>query len=202
MKIEKMKKRLLKVLSSVKKAPDRKHYLEFITAALSIPVLLTVILVNINNLNASKKEVTPTPVITSEPREIIIREGSSSNIPLEKAPSVTSEICKKEVGPISISSPKEGSTVSDNPVNFIIKHNDDYCTSVFSYRINNGSWSEYSSNTPSIYNLPNGAVKFQLRAQSTVSSDQDSLELNFNYAGSAVSVSPTQAVTPTPTTTQ
>lgn len=196
-----MKRKLQKVLASVKKAPDRKHYLEFITAALSIPVLLTVILVNINNLNASKKEATPTPVVTTtQPREIIIREGGNSVV--EKPTSTPSEVCKKEVGPISITSPKEGSTVTDNPVNFIIKHNDDYCTSVWSYRINNGSWSEYSANTPSVYNLPNGAVRFQLRAQSTVSNDQDSLELNFTYAGSPVTVTPTQTVTPTPTTTQ
>lgn len=196
-----MKKKLGKVLNSVKKAPDRKHYLEFITAALSIPVLLTVILVNINNLNATKKEPTPTPVITSEPREIIIREGGSS--PVEKNPTATpTELCKKEIGPISITSPKEGSTVTDNPVNFVIKHNDDYCTSVWSYRINNGSWSEYSSSAPSIYNMPNGPVKFQLRVQSTVSNDTDSLELNFTYSGSPVTVTPTQTGTPTPTTTQ
>lgn len=202
MKFEVMKKKFYKVLASVKKAPDRKHYLEFITAALSIPVLLTVILVNINNLNATKKDAAPLPIVTTtQPREIIIREGGNSAAP-NNPTSTPSEICKKEVGPISITSPKEGATVTDNPVNFIIKHNEDYCTSVWSYRINNGTWSEYSANTPSIYNLPNGAVKFQLRAQSTVSSDQDSLELNFTYAGSPVTVTPTPTVTPTSTVIQ
>lgn len=197
MNIDTMKKKILKVLESVKKAPDRKHYLEFVTAALSIPVLLTVILVNINNLNATKKESAPTPAVTTQPREIIIREGN--NQPIEKSvTAIPSEVCKKEVGPISISSPKEGATVTENPVNFIIKHNDDYCTSVWSYRINNGSWSEYSSSSPSIYNMPNGPVKFQLRVQSTVSSDTDALELNFTYQGGAPT--PTQIVTPVPET--
>ncbi|MBP7832832.1 MAG: hypothetical protein KA035_03615 [Candidatus Levybacteria bacterium] len=200
------KKKLSKFLNSIKKAPDRKHYLEFVTAALSIPVLLTVILVNINNLNASKATPEATPAPSTPPREIIIREntGSSNNTnvqPTVIAPTNT-EICKKEVGPIAITSPKEGSTVTDNPVNFVIKHDEAYCSVVWSYRINNGSWSEYSSNAPSIYNMPNGNVRFQLRVQSTVSNDTDSIELNFNYQGGSSVNTPaptsTPSLTPTP----
>jgi hypothetical protein len=166
---------------SLKKARPRKHYIEFITAALSIPVLLTVILINLNNLNNSNKQ---SPQPASSP--IIIKEGSNnSNVPSP----AKSEVCKKEIGPISISYPKEGATITDNPVNFIIKYTDQsYCSVVWSYRINGGQWSEYSSNSPSIYNMPNGNVKFELRVQSTVSQDTDSLERNFNYQGSLVSI--------------
>lgn len=185
---------------SVKKAAPRKHYLEFITAALSIPVLLTVILVNWNSLQNSKKEeaqAQPSPA-----HEIIIREGSGSSNPTP----TKSEVCKREIGPISISYPKENSTVSENPVNFIIKYDStEYCSVVWSYRINGGVWSEYSSNSPSIYNLPNGNVKFELRVQSTVSQDADTLEKNFNYQGGSVSTptpTPTPTLSPTPTNTQ
>ncbi len=189
------KRKLHKFLGSVKNAPDRKHYLEFVTAALSIPVLLTVILVNLNNLNASKA-IAPIPAPTTAP-QIIIREGGSN----QSQPTPTSpELCQKEVGPVIITSPKEGATVTDNPVNFVIKHDARYCSVVWSYRVNNGSWSEYSSNSPSIFNMPNGNVRFQLRVQSTVSQDTDNIELNFNYQGGPTST-PTPTMQPTPTTT-
>lgn len=193
-----MKRKISKFFNSLKKAPERKHYLEFVTAALSIPVLLTVILVNVNNLNGEKKDATVTPPPSVAPREIIIREGSNSNSTEKIVP--TNDVCKKDIGPISISYPKEGATLNDNPVNFIIKHDSAYCTVVWSYRVNGGSWSEYSSNAPSIYNLPNGPIKFELRVQSTVSSDQDSLERNFIYQGSSVAT-PTTTTAPTPTAT-
>lgn len=199
--VDSTKKRLSKIINSVKKAPDRKHYLEFVTAALSIPVLLTVILVNLNNLNAGKAKEAPSVAPTQQPREIIIREGGSNNSQPTIVLPTNSEICKKEVGPITISSPKEGATVTDNPVNFVIKHDDRYCSVVWSYRINNGSWSEYSSNAPSIYNMPNGNVRFQLRVQSTVSTDTDSIELNFNYQGGQPVSTPTTTPSVTPTTT-
>lgn len=180
---------------SFKKARPRKHYLEFITAALSIPVLLTVILVNWNSLQNAKKEE-----VKKEPTPIIIKEEVRNNdlSPTKK------DVCMKEIGPISINYPKEGATLTENPVNFIIKYDDnEYCSVVWSYRINNGSWSEYSSNSPAIYNLPNGDVKFELRVQSTVSQDTDVLERSFKYEGQAVATpTPTSSPTPTPTITQ
>lgn len=188
-------KNIVKEISkSVKKAAPRKHYLEFITAALSIPVLLTVILVNWNILQNSKKDDTQTQ--PSPAREIIIREGSDSTSPTPTKP----EVCKKEIGPISISYPKENSTVTENPVNFIIKYDStEYCSVVWSYRINSGVWSEYSSNSPSIYNMPNGNIKFDLRVQSTVSQDTDQLERNFIYQGGADTPTPSPTLSPTPT---
>ncbi len=196
------KKKLSKFLNSVKKVPERKHYLEFVTAALSIPVLLTVILVNINNLNSSKRSPELTPAPSTPPREIIIRENTGiPNVQPTTVTPTSTELCIKEVGPISIVSPREGETVTDNPVNFVIRHDNKYCAVVWSYRINNGSWSEYSSNAPSIYNMPNGNVRFQLRVQSTVSTDTDSIELSFTYQGGGVVSTPTTTLTPVPTVT-
>lgn len=195
-----MKQKLSKLGLLLKKVPDRKHYIEFITAILSIPVLLTVILVNMNNLSAQNKKTassSPTPV-----KEVIIHE-TVKDTPL-KAPQIspTSSACKKEIGPISISYPAEGAIVSDNPVNFIIRYEDkNYCAVVWSYRINNSSWSEYSSNSPSVYNIPNGTVRFELRIQSTVSSDQAMFQRTFTYQNSA-SPTPTPSLTQTPTPTQ
>ena len=101
-------------------------------------------------------------------------------------------MCKREIGPVVIASPNEGDVVLNNPVNFIIKYEDEsFCSVVWSYRINGGSWSEFGSNAPTVYNLPRGSVKFELRVQSTVSGDQEQIERNFSYRGVQVSPSPT-----------
>lgn len=189
-----MKRKITKFFHSIRKIPDRKHYVEFITATLSIPVLLTVILVNLSNLQNEKKNEEPTP--TQPVREVIIREGNSAQ-PITKP--TDSEICKKEIGPISISYPREGATISENPVNFIIRYEDkSYCSVVWSYRINNGTWSEFSSNSPTVYNMPNGDITFELRVQSTVTEEQELLERTFKYTGSSVSSTPIPTG-PTPT---
>lgn len=193
-------KKITSAFKSLNKLPERKHYVEFITAALSIPVLITVILVNLNNLkgNSKNQPITPTPAQTT--KEVIIHDQPitvKDVIPTQATTSAKQEVCKKEVGPISIEYPKEGATITDNPVNIIIKYTDDsYCSVVWSYRINGGSWSEYSSNAPSIYNMPNGNVTFDLRVQSTASQDQDQLERKFIYNGSTQS-----SPSPTPTIT-
>lgn len=183
-----MKRKISKFFKFLQKGIERKHYLEFITAALSIPVLLTVLILNLNNLNHQKNNTAPTP--TPQTNEIIIHDSSAP-----KPTDIPS--CKKVVGPVLISNPKEGATITDNPVNFIISYSDQsFCSVVWSYRINNGTWSEYSSNSPSIYNMPNGQIKFDLRIQSTVSQDQQMLTRNFNYQGSLVSPTTSPAITP------
>jgi hypothetical protein len=151
-----------------------KNHLDFLTALLSIPVLLSVIILNYNNLRKPGDVPTPTPV----QRPVIVLPTGNTN----PTPSAS---CKKDIGPISISSPQEGETVNDNPVCFTIRYDDaNYCSVVWSYRVNNGSWSAFTSNNPCIYNLPNGNVKFDLRVQSTVSQKEASLTRNFVYKNS------------------
>ena len=156
----------------------RKHHVEYITALLSVPVLISVIALNFINLQNNNKKNEPSPQ-TANQKPIIIEVSGNE----EKAPIPTdSPVCKKEVGPIDIPSPKENETVDGNPVCVIIDYpNQDYCSVVWSYRINNGNWSEYNSNSPCLYNLPPGEVKFELRVQSTASQDEEQLERNFIY---------------------
>lgn len=190
-----MRRKIVKLLRSIQKAPERKHYLEFITAALSIPVLLTVILLNLNNLNSQKKDSPAIP--TPQTKEIIIRDNSGD----KNTPKPTdTPTCKKGVGTVTISYPKEGAAITDNPVNFIILHDEAYCSVVWSYRIQGGTWSEYSSNSPSVYNMASGQTMFELRVQSTVSQDQQMFTRNFNYQGAVTTATPTSAaiITPTP----
>src|SRR3990167_1481464 len=172
---------------------NKKPLVELIVALLTIPVLVTVILLNFTNLNGKNNDST-----NSGSTPVVIEKDANSNGDVSEAPgnnptvvTPNPEICKDQVGPVSIASPGEGTTASDNPANFIIKYQDSaYCSVVWSYRINNGTWSEFGSNSPAVYNLPSGPVKFELRVQSTVSNDQELLTRNFIYENPQASPSP------------
>ena len=171
----------------------KKHHVEYITGILSVPVLLTAIALNILNLQGNAKKVpVPTPV---NEKPIIVQVTGSDN--KQTAQPTNTPACKKEVGPINITSPKENETVNSQPVCFTIKYdNENYCSVVWSYRINGSTWSDYNSNSPCLYSLPNGNVKFELRVQSTVSQDEETIERNFIYNGAAATPLPTTSPTP------
>ena len=161
----------------------RKNHLDFITALLSIPVLLSVIILNYSNLHPKTANVTPTP---SE-KIIVVPQNNTGS------PAPTSSTCVKGVGPVEISYPKENQVVDDNPVCISIKYDDSkYCSVVWSYRVNNGSWSDYNSNNPCIYNLPSGNTRIDLRVQSTVNQSTQTLTRNFVYQNPSATPSATQ----------
>ena len=186
-----MKEKILKAIKTAKKIPQKKHHLDFLAALLTIPVLLSVIILNYNNLNNLQKAKNASPSPTAQEKQIII--VSPSQIPNTVNNPTPISSCKKQIGPISITYPSDNQTVSDNPVCVNISYNDaNYCSVVWSYRINGGAWSDYNSNNPCLYNIPNGNVKFELRVQSTVvQSQQQTLTRNFVYNG--------QGTVPTPT---
>lgn len=110
-------------------------------------MLLTVLITNLNNLNSTKNDSTKDPQPTKQ--EIVIKE-----VPATTTPGTDHETCKKEVGPVTISYPTEGATITTNPVNVTIRYqNSEYCSVVWSYRVNEGEWSEYSSNSISLYGM-------------------------------------------------
>ncbi len=159
----------------------KKNHLDFITALLSIPVLLSVIILNYSNLKPKQNSnITPTPTQTE--KVIIVPQNNPTSTPVANP---TNSQCKKEIGPIEITSPTENQTVTDNPVCINISYDDsNYCSVVWSYKVNNGAWSDYNTNNPCIYNLPNGNIKFELRVQSTVAQKNQSLVRNFVYQSS------------------
>jgi hypothetical protein len=175
-----MKRRLFKLINAAKKVTGKKHHLDFLTAILTIPVLLSVIIINYSNLQNmqnNKNIPTPTPI-----EKIIVVPQTQTNT--EKSTTPTSATCIKNIGPVTISTPKEGEFVTENPVCININYTDSsYCSVVWSYRINNGTWSDFSSNNPCIYNLPGGNVKFELKIQSTVAQKEIDLTRNFTYKG-------------------
>ena len=170
---------LKRVALSYRSIPNKKPYVEFLTALLSVPVLLTVILINLNALRGDKaKTPTPTPAV----QKIYVTTAPGSSNP--EAANPTTEDCKKQVGPIAITSPDEGETITDNPTYVNIKYDQEsYCSVVWSYRINGGNWSDYDDNSIALYDLPNGNVKFELRVKSLASNDNKSLTRNFIYKG-------------------
>ncbi|CAN5137848.1 hypothetical protein BH11PAT1_BH11PAT1_3420 [soil metagenome] len=183
---DKIKSHFRRLRYSYRHIPDKKVYLEFFTGILSIPVLLTVIVLNVNNLknNKSETKVTPTP----EKQIIYLSPTEKSNTSATPTPSAE---CKKGIAPISIGSPDEGDSVNDNPVNILINYQQGvYCSVVWAYRINNGTWSGYDDKSIALYNLPNGQVKFDLKVKSIVSSDEKQLRRTFTYTGSQVALSP------------
>lgn len=198
--IDKTKRWFKKVLRSYRHLPDKKQYIEFFTALLSVPVLLTVILINLNNLN-TKKAATPAPTPAQQEKTIIVSlppgNNSNDNPRIGQTTTQTPEQCNKHLAPVTILSPDEGDTVTDNPVSVGISYDQqDYCSVVWSYRINGGQWSDYGNDSLSLYNLPQGQIKLDLRVKSIVTGQDSTQTRNFIYKGTNVSVTP--ALSPTP----
>jgi hypothetical protein len=179
--------------------PEKKRYLELITAVLSIPVLITVIISNVNNLNRQNAASAPAPDPT-----IIIREVPSSGSASQPSgtsqagtPSLTPSApneCIAEIGPIEIASPEENQTIQTNPVCIdIVRNNQYYCSVVWAYRINGSPWSEYTNKSICLYDMPSGNKLLELRIKSVVTGDEIILKRNFVYGGTNSSPTPTIA---------
>ncbi len=191
--LEKIKLFFKKIIIKSKKIPDQKQYIEFITALLSIPVLLTVILLNYNNLNGQKQAVKTTSIQPTPKIIYVSPDTNSSGVTAPPiSPTTTITPCRAGIGNITIASPDEGETVSDNPVSIDIEYTPgDYCSVVWSYSVNGGNWSDYNNQSVSLYNLPTGNILFDLRVKSLVSSDSMVLQRKFIYASSSIVVTPT-----------
>jgi|SRR6185369_62795 len=180
-----MKKVLHKIAHSYKDIPNKKPYIEFFAALLSIPVLLTVILLNLNSLKGNKDTKTAVPAPAAQEKIYVTIPGQPANTQASKAPS---EPCKPGIGQVTITSPDENEVVTDNPVQVSISYkNGGFCEVVWSYRINGGKWSDYVDNSISLGGLPQGAIKFDLRIKSVVNSDTDSITRNFTYKAASSS---------------
>lgn len=179
---------------SFTKLPDKKQYVELVTATLTIPVLATAILLNFNNLRPK----------TDEPKQpagekIIVISPSEKETGTTVQP--TSGDCKKGLAPLEISYPEENENVSDNPVNIDITYDQgEYCAAVWSYRINGGKWSDYDDRSIALYNLPQGTIRFELRVKSIVTAQEKNYTRTFTYSGDSGTVTPTLTQSPTSST--
>lgn len=190
---------LKKAKYSYRSLPDKKQYVEFFTALLTVPVLLTVIILNVSNLLANKEKEVPTPTPVKQIIYVSPTTNTDEEEDLTPTPTVSTE-CKKEIGPISIDTPRENETVTDNPVTVTVNYKRwEYCAVVWQYRINNGRWSDYDDKSISLFGMSNGEKKLELRVKSLANGDEKILERTFNYQGAS---EPTATTAPTPTTTE
>lgn len=167
----------------------KKPHLEFFTALLTIPMLLTVLALNLNNLKGEdkKNEANPTP--------IVINQGNTT----EREVIVTKAACEPGLGEFSITSPSEDDEVSDNPVMVDVNYDSsEYCEAVWSYRISGGRWSDYDDRSIALYNLNNGNIKLDIRVKSVVNSEQETYTRNFVYSGQEATPTLTPTNTPVP----
>lgn len=172
----------------------KKQYIEFITAFISIPLSITWLLLNLNNIkNINVRPTpTPTPMVNTIIQQIDSPQakntGNTDPVMVEKV--VEKDACKKGLGPVTIVSPSEGETVTENPVIFTISYdNSTYCSAVWSYRVNGGQWSGYSDTSLGVYNIPEGAVTFELRVKSVVTDDTKTLVRKFIYKAKVTTAS-------------
>ena len=199
------KKKILNVKENIKKLPDKKPHLDFIAALLTIPVLITVLILNLANLKPKSTQTTPTPTPGQTTRTIYITQPGGGNItPVHTTnppqPTSNPNSCIKEIGPISISSPQEGDTVTSNPACITISYNTgNYCSVVWAYKINNGPLSDYSNDSVCLYNLPNGTNTFELNVKSLASNSTQTLVRHFTYKGPATTPTPSNSPSATPT---
>lgn len=197
-----------KLYEKLVRLPHKKMYVEFVTAILSIPVLLTVVYMNYLSIQEkrTKDALTPTPAPTQS-IVTIIRERQPDREPT--APSTDKPIadveCEPGIGTVEITNPEEASTINDNPIEIVIDYEQgDNCAVVWSYRINGSNWSDYTDNNIVIYNMPSGQKKLELRVKSIVSGETQTIQRNFTYNNTQeiptpTSVPPTNTPTPSPT---
>lgn len=206
-----MEKILGRVRTWYRGLPDKKRYVEFITAILTVPVLLTVLISNIANINNNKKneeKVNPTPIITAAPTEKIIvitekvSDKEASATPTFTPTPTVAKACVKEVGPVRITSPTDGQLMTNNPVCIKVGYQaGDYCSVVWSYRLDEGVWSDYTDKDICLYNLVPGPKTLEIKIKSSQSDDEVTLIRNFYYQ-TRESPTSTPTVSPTVSTAQ
>jgi len=186
------------------KLPDKKKHVEFITALLSVPVMLTVIIINLNNLKQSKDTTSKQP--TTAPIQILITGNAdrekrpfpsvslnpsiSPTPTLSPTPSPTAAACKKQIGPVTILSPQESEIVTKDTVCINITTDNTYCSVVWSYSLNGGSWSDYTDKDICLYNLSSGNKTIQLKVKSSVSDEVIQLQRSFIYKNPSATATP------------
>jgi len=198
-----------KILEKIKKwfgnVNLKKHHLELITAALSIPMMITVILVNFNNINSQKEKdktadtVTPIQVVIDSPAtQSTTTNSTATDLKVTPSPTIapTKFECKKDIGPIEILSPQEDEIISTNNVCINISTDNKYCSVVWSYRLGTDSWSEFNNKDICLYNLSPGKKKLQIKIKSTAVDKTVTIERNFIYQSATATPVASPSATP------
>ncbi len=192
-----------KAKNVVHKLHKAKPHLDYIAALLTIPVLITAILINVTNLGKSKNVPNPSPAPRSTYGNTSIETVKATSVPIP----TSSSNCTPGIGNVSIDYPQNNSIVSVNPVCISIAYaSNNHCAVVWAYRINSGPWSNYSNDSVCLYNMPSGQITYDLQIKSLVNSDTQIAHTVFTYAPPSptptpIGVTPTPSLTPSTTLT-
>ena len=175
----------------IRALPNKKQYIEFFTAILSVPIMLTVLVLNINNLKP--KDVSPP--IPDERKEVIIVSPEIKGITTQTTQK--KDACIEELPSVDILSPESGETVSKRPVCISPQIEEgEYCSVVWRYSVNDSSWSEYDNKGFCLYDLPNGDTSVKIEVKSIVTGETKEIVREFIYSG-PTTPSPTLTISPT-----
>lgn len=183
-----------KVKKWYRSLPDKKVYFELLGAVLTIPVLVTVILLNLNNLNISNKKNDPAPTpqiirivektpIDNSVTTVPVNMGGSQRVSPQAA-------CKKEIGPVTISSPQEDQVTNKNPVCITVSYKTgDYCGIEWAVKIDGNSYSEFDDKDVCYYNLSSGSKTVSVKVRSKEGGEELILQRNFQYGSGTATTS-------------
>lgn len=195
-----------KIKRVVKRLPDVKPHLDLIAASLTIPVLITAVLLNFGNLQSkfSGQNTLPTPTALPVVTRIFEQTPAAKTIIVTSSPQPTSVAsCQPGIGNITIASPTEGQAVTNNPVCITINYQaGNYCSVVWAYKVNGGPLSDYGNDSVCLYNLPSGTATFSLSVKSLVNSSTETLTRTFTVVGATPTPTQVPTTIPTPTPTQ
>lgn len=183
-----------------KTIPEKKKIIELIATCLSVPSLITIILLNLNSLKKIN-QITPTPTpaptsaITVEIKAPEVTTSTPSGQPVNQPAE-----CKNEIGPISIVTPHDSEVINSNNFDIEISSpKEGYCPVVWSYRINNSTWSVYSDKVISLQNVSSGNKTLEIKVKNTTTNEEITLKRSFTVITSDITPTSTPTVTPTPT---
>lgn len=164
--------------------PNKKQYIEFFTAILSVPIMVTVLVLNINNLKPKEA----TPPASEAKKEVIIISPSEKQAIIQ----TPTKACNEDLPVVEITSPQDGERVTNRPVCITPQIEEgDFCSVVWRYNVDNSSWSEYDNKAFCLYDLPQGKTTVRLQVKSIVTGEQREIIREFVYAGPGNTPAPT-----------
>lgn len=193
--------------------PEKKKYIELISAAVSLPVMVTVLMLNLNNLRQTKStsnstptpslsQITPTPSLTP-----VISTTPRLSPTLTPTPTITPTpaVCNPDVSSVDFVTPTDNQLISSNSLTIdLTDPATGFCNYLWSYTIDGANWSEYTDKAVSIYNLSPGTKKIQVKVKSIVGTSTKLLSRTVTIQSSSsptLTPSPTSIPTTIPTAT-
>jgi len=172
--------------------PEKKRWIDVVTAVLTIPVLLTVVISNFLTIQSKKnaeKDNDSEVVTTQAPINITVENPAGSDKPgISPSPEINlNPSCNPDLPEYEIISPKENEIVSNDPLCIVhVVQGSGFCQATWSYRINKSSWPPYTDQPVCLYNMASGDIEFELKVKNE-KGDEEVYTRNFLYDKKATS---------------